>query len=114
MIPAKTEVAVEIYIKRDGKLLLAPGKINLLREIHKGGSLRSAAKKLSISYQHIWGVIDELNSSASQTVVVKQRGGSGGGGAVLTEYGKRLLSEYDLIENEVTKFLERLNTEINL
>jgi|WetSurMetagenome_2_1015567.scaffolds.fasta_scaffold463804_3 molybdate transport system regulatory protein len=111
---SKTEVAVDIYIKRNGKQLLAPGKICLLREIHKGGSLRTAAKELNISYQNMWETIDELNNTAAQVVVVKQRGGLGGGGAVLTEYGKRLLKEFSLIENEVQKFIDRLNTEINL
>ena len=111
---SKTEVAVDIYIKHNGNQLLAPGKIRLLREIHKGGSLRTAAKELKISYQNMWDTIDELNNAASQIVVVKQRGGTGGGGAFLTEYGKRLLEEFEIIENEIQKFINRLNTEINL
>jgi molybdate transport system regulatory protein len=113
MLP-KTEVGVHIFIKRNGQQFLAPGKIQLLREIHRSGSLRTAAKELQISYQHIWDVIDEINRLAPMPVVIKQRGGTNGGGAVLSEYGKRLLHEFQLIENEVQKFLTRLNTEINL
>jgi molybdate transport system regulatory protein len=110
----KTEVEFHIFIKRNGRQLLGPGKIFLLREIHRGGSLRTAAKELKMSYQHAWTIIDEMNQVAPYPVVIKQRGGAGGGGAVLTEYGKRILSEFQLIESEVQKFLKRLNTEINL
>jgi molybdate transport system regulatory protein len=110
----KTEVEFHIFIKRNGRQLLGPGKIFLLREIHRGGSLRTAAKELKMSYQHVWTIIDEMNQVAPYPVVIKQRGGAGGGGAVLTEYGKRILSEFQLIESEVQKFLKRLNTEINL
>ncbi len=67
-----------------------------------------------MSYQHVWNVINEMNQIASSPVVLKQRGGSGGGGATLTDYGKRILNEFNLIEVEVQKFLKRLNTEINL
>jgi molybdate transport system regulatory protein len=110
----RTEVELHILIKRDGRQLLGLGKIFLLREIHRGGSLRTAAKELKMSYHHAWHVIEEMNQVAASPVVVKQRGGSGGGGAVLTEYGKRILDEYQIIEAEVQKFSQRLNTEINL
>jgi molybdate transport system regulatory protein len=110
----RTEVEFQIFIKRNGRQLLGPGKIFLLREIHRGGSLRTAAKELNMSYQHVWNVINEMNQIASSPVVLKQRGGSGGGGATLTDYGKRILNEFNLIEVEVQKFLKRLNTEINL
>lgn len=110
----RTEVELQIFIKRDGRQLLGPGKIFLLREIHRGGSLRTAAKELKMSYQHAWHVIDEMNRVASTPVVIKQRGGTGGGGALLTDYGKRILEEFQIIEAEVQKFLQRLNTEINL
>lgn len=110
----RTEVELQIFIKRDGHQLLGPGKIFLLREIHRGGSLRTAAKHLKMSYPHAWHVIDEMNQVASSPVVIKQRGGSGGGGAMLTEYGRRILNDFQIIEAEVEKFSQRLNTEINL
>jgi molybdate transport system regulatory protein len=55
-----------------------------------------------------------MNQAALYPVVIKQRSGAGGGGAMLTDYGKRILSEFQLIETEVQKFLKQLNTEINL
>ena len=110
----KTEVDLHIYVNRNGRRFLAPSNIGVLREIRSGGSLRTAAKTLNISYQHIWDVVDEINRRSSHPVVIKQRGGAGGGGAALSEYGKQLLGEYQAIENEVRRFVRRLNTEINL
>jgi molybdate transport system regulatory protein len=110
----KTEVGVDIFIRRNGREILAPRTVRLLHAIQKSGSLRTAAQSLKISYQHIWDVIDAINRNSGRAVVVKRRGGPGGGGAVLSDYGKLLLQEYRLIEQELEKFLNRLNTEINL
>ncbi len=113
MIP-KTEVGAEIIIRRNGREVLTPVTVRLLQEIRKGGSLRTAAKHLKISYQHIWDLIDGVNRNSGRAVVLKRRGGTGGGGAALSEYGLLLLREYDLVEREVGKYLARLNAEINL
>ncbi|HEX3006992.1 MAG TPA: hypothetical protein VHO90_05190 [Bacteroidales bacterium] len=104
----------QLYINYKGERLLGPERIELLFEIQRSGSLRAASKKLNISYQHAWTVIDAINQAASQPVVMMQRGGNGGGGASLTSYGERLLDEYASIEKEVNKFFLQLNTELNL
>jgi molybdate transport system regulatory protein len=111
---SKTEVGVDIFIRRSGREILTPRTVRLLEEIGKSGSLRTAAKSLGISYQHIWDVIDAINRNSGRTVVEKRRGGTGGGGALLSDYGKLLLREYGIIESEIEKFISRLNTEINL
>ncbi len=110
----KTEVEFHVFINHDGRQLLGPRNIILLREIVRSGSVRTAAMILHMSYQHAWTIIDEMNQAAPHPVVVKQRGGIGGGGAVLTEYGQRILKEFHIIEADVTRFQKRLNTELNL
>jgi molybdate transport system regulatory protein len=104
----------QLFINHKGEKLLGPGRIELLFEVRRTGSLRAASKELNISYQHAWTLIDAINQAASQPVVQKQRGGNGGGGAILTEYGERLLREYVSIEKEVDKFFRQLNMELNL
>ena len=113
-MPGKTEVELLIFIKRNGLQLLGPGTIALLRQLQISDSLRRAAKELHMSYQHAWTVIDEMNKAAPSPVVVKQRGGTGGGGALLTDFGRRMLVEYKIIETEVHRFVNRINTEMNL
>jgi molybdate transport system regulatory protein len=108
------EVEAQISIKRDGVAFLNPVKTALLKEIVQSGSLSAAAKKLNVSYQHAWTMINEMNRTAPEPLVVKQRGGANGGGAEISEYGKRIMKEYQLINETVSKMVGQINVEINL
>ena len=107
------EVECHISVKKDGTCFLSPVKTELLNEIRQSGSLSSAAKKLKISYQHAWTMIDEMNRSAPEPLVIKQRGGAHGGGAEISVYGEKILKEYQLIEAQVKKLVDQINVEIN-
>lgn len=108
------EVECHISIKKNGSCFLAPIKIELLHEISKSGSLSGAAKKLKISYQHAWTMIDEMNRNAPSPLVIKQRGGANGGGAEISSYGIKMMDEYKQIEAQVKKLVNQINVEINL
>ncbi len=108
------EVECHISIKKDGICFLDPVKTELLNEIKRCGSLNSAAKKLKISYQHAWTMINEMNNSAPESLVTKQRGGAHGGGAVVTVYGEKILKDYYTIQAQVNKMVNQINVEINL
>jgi molybdate transport system regulatory protein len=108
------EVEAQISIKRNGVTFLNPVKIALLKEIVVSGSLSAAAKKVGISYQHAWTMISEMNLNAPQPLVIKQRGGKNGGGAEISEYGLRIMNEYQLINETVVRTISQINVEINL
>lgn len=107
------EVDCHILIKKDGILFLNEMKISLLYEIIKCGSLSGAAKELRISYQHAWTMIDEINHTAPRPLVIKQRGGADGGGARISDYGRKILDDYEQIKKHVMKTIRQINTEIN-
>lgn len=108
------EVACQISIKRDGANFLGNAKIELLEAIVREGSLSAAAKTLKISYQHAWNLIDDMNSSAPEPLIIKQRGGANGGGAEISDYGRRVVKDYRMIEAQVAKLIGQINTEMNL
>jgi N-terminal domain of molybdenum-binding protein len=108
------EVECYISIKRNGISFLDPVKTRLLSEIKESGSLNGAAKKLEISYQHAWTMINEMNNAAPEPLVSKQRGGAHGGGAVVTSYGEKILKDYFAINSQVNKVVGQINVEINL
>lgn len=108
------EVECQISIKKDGKSFLGPQKTALLYEIKQSGSLSAAAKKMQISYQHAWTMIDEMNRIAPEPLVNKQRGGAHGGGAEISVYGEKILAEYKMIEIQVKKMVGQINVEINM
>lgn len=107
------EVECHISIKKDGTCFLGSVKTELLNEIRQSGSLSGAAKKLKISYQHAWTMIDEMNRSAPEPLVIKQRGGAHGGGAEISPYGEKILQEYRMIQAQIKKIVDQINVEIN-
>lgn len=111
---AMTEVNLLINIKFNKQNFINPERIVLLRKIQQTGSLNAASKEMSISYQNAWTIIDDMNKTAPTPLVIKQRGGSGGGGAIISEYGSLIINEYLFVEQQVIKFTQQLNTEINL
>lgn len=108
------EVESHISIKKEGISFLDPLKIELLTEIKQLGSLSQAAKKLQISYQHVWTLIDEMNRISPSPLVLKQRGGINGGGTAISDYGEQMLREYKSIQSEINKIVDQINVEINL
>jgi molybdate transport system regulatory protein len=80
---------------------VGPGKIALLEQIGRGGSLSQAARNLKMSYRRAWQLLDSLNSTFREPVVLTQKGGRGGGGATLTPLGRALIESYRAFEAEV-------------
>jgi len=109
-----TKVDLHIYINYDDRLIVNPERIELLKHIATEGSLLKASKNMGISYNKAWHMLDAVNAASAAPIHKKVRGGKGGGGAVLTDYGKLILKEYEAIEHMVKRFNQKLNTEINL
>lgn len=80
------------------KRSIGPGKIRLLEEIGRSGSISQAGRSLGMSYRRAWLLIDDLNRLFRQPVVRAKTGGSQGGGAALTEFGAGLVRDYRAIE----------------
>src|SRR5579883_1039983 len=79
---------------------IGPGKIAVLEEIARSGSISAAGRVLRMSYRRTWELVEDLNRSLGTPVVETAAGGSGGGGAVLTSAGKAVIERYRAIEVE--------------
>lgn len=77
---------------------IGPGKVAVLEEIARSGSISAAGRVLRMSYRRTWELVEDLNSSLGAPVVETAAGGSGGGGAVLTAAGKAVIERYRAIE----------------
>jgi molybdate transport system regulatory protein len=77
---------------------IGTGKVAVLEEIARSGSISAAGRALRMSYRRTWELVEELNRSFGSPVVETAAGGSGGGGAVLTRAGKVLIERYRAIE----------------
>ena len=96
---------------------IGPGKIAVLEEIARSGSISAAGRALRMSYRRTWELVEELNRSLGTPVVETAAGGSGGGGAVLTRAGKVVVERYRAIEMDTAlaarKHLLALNRACN-
>lgn len=77
---------------------IGPGKVAVLEEIARSGSISAAGRALRISYRRTWELVEDLNRSLGTPVVEAAAGGSGGGGTVLTAAGKTIVERYRAIQ----------------
>jgi len=77
---------------------IGPGKVAVLEEIARSGSISAAGRAMRMSYRRTWELVDDLNRSLGTLVVATAAGGSGGGGAMLTQAGKTVIERYRAIE----------------
>jgi molybdate transport system regulatory protein len=82
---------------------VGPGKIALLEEIRKCGSLSQAARMMKLSYRRAWLLIDSLNNTFDVPATVNQTGGTRGGGAEVTAFGVLLIERYREAEQKLNE-----------
>ncbi len=88
------ETRTKVWLAEDGVPIIGAGKVTLLKTIDQERSLLRACKKLDISYKHAWNVLKKMNDRVGFDVVTTVRGGKDQG-TFLTEYGKKLIDEYE-------------------
>jgi len=82
---------------------IGPGKIAVLEEIARSGSISAAGRVLRMSYRRTWELVEELNTGIGTPLVATAAGGNGGGGAYLTPAGKTVIERYRAIEVETAQ-----------
>ncbi|MCR0983250.1 winged helix-turn-helix domain-containing protein [Roseomonas populi] len=81
-------------------LRIGPGKVRLLEEIGRAGSISGAGRALGMSYRRAWELVEALNRGLGEPVAETVAGGAGGGGAKLTARGEEVVQTYRAIEAE--------------
>ena len=96
--PSKDGDRLSIRLDLASGARIGPGKIAVLEEIARAGSISGAGRALKMSYRRTWELVEDLNQSLGIAVVETAAGGSGGGGAVLTKAGKAVVNAYRAIQ----------------
>ena len=98
------KIEVRLWIEETEGPFLGIGKIWLLENIQKTGSITNAAKEMKMAYRQAWQLVQEMNQRAETPLVEKTLGGKGGGGARLTEAGERAIILFYEIEKRIKDF----------
>jgi molybdate transport system regulatory protein len=82
------------------EIAIGPGKADLLKQIHKTGSISHAAKNLGMSNMRAWELLQTMNHCFRKPLVSALRGGKKRGGTRLTPTGILILKTYKQLENK--------------
>jgi len=103
----KYSVEVRVWIEEAEGAFLGIGKIWLLENIQKTGSITNAAKEMKMAYRQAWQLVEEMNQRAESPLVEKLLGGKGGGGARLTEAGEKAITVFYEVEKRIKEFAQK-------
>ncbi len=73
----------------------------LLMLIDETKSVRAAGQRMQLSYSSCWNMIRNLESQLSYPLIERSQGGAKGSTSILTERGKRLLSQFRAYEKRL-------------
>jgi len=96
---------LRVRVTFEGDHSLGPGKVQLLEAVGELGSISAAARSMGMAYRHAWELIDDLNQCFCEPVVRTETGGRRGGGAVLTDFGREIVSRFRAMERKARRSL---------
>jgi len=102
-------IRARFWITGDHSGYVGIGRVQLLEKIEEFGSMNQAAKSMGMSYKKAWKLIEELNTMYDEPLIVKAVGGKAGGGSIVTPRGKKLITEFRVVEKELVKVLQQMS-----
>jgi molybdate transport system regulatory protein len=97
----------KVWVEKNGEVYMGWGRVELLEQIDKLGSIAAAARKMGMGYRNAWLEVDDMNRLAPKPLVIKMLGGAGGGQAILTAEGQKIINEYKELRARFQDFLEK-------
>ena len=95
-----------IWITGEHGNFLGEGRIELLENIRKAGSISKAAKSMKMSYKKAWEMVDTMNKEAKKPLVTTEVGGKEGGGAKLTGSGELAILIFNELQDKGRQYLK--------
>jgi molybdate transport system regulatory protein len=83
-----------LWLERDGEVVLSSWRVRLLQAIAQTGSITSAAESMGVPYRRAWERLKEMEDRLGLALVDTEVGGPGGGGARLTEDARDLVARF--------------------
>lgn len=98
----------KIWLEENDKAF-GEGPYELLKGIHRLGSLNKTVKELRISYSKAWNIIKRSEEQLGFLLLERTTGGITGGGSSLTPEAIKLIKNYEKFKVEADKALMSLH-----
>ena len=85
-----------------------PGICELLEKIDESGSIQAAARQMEMSYTKAWRILNRAEKEMETELVTRVNGGKNGGSSTLTAHGRRAITAYREMEEELSRESMRL------
>lgn len=86
---------LNLWLERDGNVVLSGWRVALLQAIDATGSITEAAAQMGVPYRVAWAKIHEMEQGFGAALVETRVGGADGGGATLTPLAHDLIERYN-------------------
>lgn len=96
-----------LWIEKDGEVVLSRWRVNLLRAIDETGSISAAAEKMKVSYHRAWEKLHEMETRLGVALVETQTGGEHGGGARLTATAHDYVARFEQFSQGIDETVAR-------
>lgn len=107
------KVKNRLWICTNEGTYLGEGRITLLKEIDKHGSISKAAKAMKMSYKKAWRLVNSMNEQGNELLVTKKIGGIDGGGSGLSDAGRKAIELFSELNKSGKDYLDQKLKEID-
>lgn len=101
-----------LRLKAGPKLVLGPGRLEILQGIAETGSISAAARGMGMSYRRAWLLVDDINHCFHSPLVESVTGGKRGGGARLTALGEQVVACYSRLLDKTEQAISAEKAEL--
>lgn len=106
-------IRFRVWVDNGDLPYLGLGRIVLLENIIKHGSITKGAEAINMSYRKAWQLVEDMNKLSDKPLVEKRLGGKEGGGAMVTEEGKQIIKKFYELQSQAEEFFKGKANEIN-
>ena len=92
---------IKLWFELDGRRVFCAGVCQILQAVEETGSIKEAAASIGRSYRFVWGRLKEAEATLGQQLVETRVGGELAQRSGLTDAGRRLIKNYQLIRQKL-------------
>lgn len=97
----------DLWLEKNGRIILNRRRASLLRAIHETGSISEAARCLHIQYRVAWAQIHAAESVLGRKLVQTSMGGAQRGGTRLTKAGRSAVEQFEQFTDGFEEYVGR-------